>query len=525
MSVGIERTRRPLPPGLLPTLLLAVVLVAALMGYLHLKARRTAQEIVLAAPLLPVETGRIDGILVTTGGAQFRLDRHGGDTWSLGGATVDFVDPRAMDSLLRDLAAFEGGAVLPGTEREDPRYEFNGDLALRVTFLTDDGQRLRLALGAANPVTGRWYASGLRRAGCFMVEDKVRKRLAGLPGSVQLKVLLPQVKASDLTDIALWRGETRHKLEQRDGRWWLQVPARGLDALGRDVTAYNAVYHDRVRTTGDVTWIMASTAAVGNLVHGVSHTVVHRIQPASETALWQARWNLDHPWRRVTLAGPGVNPDPTDLSRDRMSLTFGAPLGPHDVPVRRREVVLTADGEAADILDKPLGDLVHRAALTRPAMAAVRMELKRNGTVVLAGVRDSVRALSGAEVTDGREWWTTTVPAPGGGGLDDSEIAKLAGHVIVDIDRMPLVAVLPPWLDVSSPLQATEQLELVLTYAGADGPEVLAYRFGYLRADVHPDLTVPGDGPGPVALWRPDTGKLLQVSDGLLVTARSLAVR
>lgn len=523
MSVRIERTRRPLPSGLLPTLLLAVVLVAALIGYLQLKARRETQEIVLAAPLLPVETGRIDGILVTTGGAQFRLDRHGENTWSLGGATVDFVDPRAMDSLLKDLASFEGGSVLPGTEREDPRYEFNGSLALRVTFLTDDGQRLRLALGTANPVTGRWYASGLRRAGCFMVEDKVRKRLAGLPGSVQLKVLLPEVKVSDLTGVGLWRGETPHRLERRDGRWWLRVPAQGLGALGGDVAAYNAVYHDRVRTEGDATWIMASTAAVGNLVHGVSNIVVHRIQPASETALWQARWNLDHPWRRVTLEGRGINPDPTDVSGDRMSLTFGAPLGLHDVPVRRREVVLTADGEAADILDKPLGDLVHRTALTRPAMAALRMELKRNGTVVLAGVRDPGRKLPASEVTDGRELWTTTAPAAAVGGLDENGIAKLAGHVIVDLDRMPLLAVLPPWRDASSPLQPGEQLELRLTYAGADGPEVLTFRVGYLRADVHPDLTVPDGDRGPVALWRADTGKLLQVSDGLLVTARSLA--
>ncbi len=504
--------------AVLTTLLLIVAIGIVLVGYQTIRSHRSRALIIRSGPLLQVPPEEITGLLLTRKGGQFRLDRAADDVWTLSVGTQDFVDARAMGFLLKDLTTAVGGDVLPGTEPQDRRYEFNGEQALRLTIFTADHRKLSLALGAVNPVTGRYYASGLGRAGCFMVAAAVRQRLADLPESVQLKTLLPEVKAADLSAVDLWRGATDHRLERRDGRWWLQVPEGGLDRLGGDVAEYNQYYRDRIRGDQDGQWVLASTEAIGLLVFEMSRIVVREIKPASETAAWYERWDLAAPWRKVVLTGEGINRDPTAPSPDASTLAFAAPLGSQLVPVARRQVVLLADGQAVHYLDRPLGDLVHRTALTGRAMPAVRLQIFREGKLVLAGKRDP-----GPVKGDGRKQWRTTVPEHSTTLLAEKQRRNLAGETVVELDRMPLLKVLPP-VKGPSPLRDEEQVEVRLTFAAGAADSVVAYRVGYLENDTFPALVKPVDDGRPVGLWRPDTGQLLQVSDGVVVTARNLAV-
>ncbi len=511
------------PPGraggaVLTTLLLLLAVAVVILGYWRIKAHRKQEAIVLSAPLLPVPADQITGLLVTRKDGQFRLDRTDGGAWTLSVGTSDYVDPRSVDFLLHDLTSAVGGPVLPGTEPEDRRYDFNGEQALRLTIFLENGRRLSLALGTINPVTGRYYASGLGRAGCFMVEAALQRRLVQLPRSVELKTLLPEVKAADLSRIDLWRGKIDHRLVRHEGRWWLQVPPGGPARLGRDVVDYAAYYRDRMRSDQDGDWVLASTAAVGMLVYEMSQVAVREIKPAAEAAAWYDKWELDEPWRKVVLTGEGINPDPTAPAGDVFTLLFAAPLGSQLIPVARREVVLLADGQAAKTLDRPLEELVHRSALTFKVMPAVKLSIEREGRVVLAGERDP-----GPVEGEGRLQWRTTVPVEGSSLLPAKQRRNLAGETVVEMDRMPLLKPLPPVTD-SSPLLAKEQIEVRVTFApGAAVPEMV-FRMGYLRPDVFPELVQPVPGGRPVGLWRPDSGQLLQVSDGLVVTARNLAV-
>ncbi len=500
------------------TLLLMLAVAVVILGYRRIKAHRQQEAIVLSAPLLPVPAERITGLLVTRKDGQFRLDRTDGGVWTLSVGTSDFVDTRSMAFLLHDLTSAVGGPVLPGTEPEDRRYDFNGEQALRLTFFTAGGRRLSLALGTINPVTGRYYASGLGRAGCFMVEAALQRRLAQLPRSVQLKTLLPEVKAADLSHIDLWRGEIDHRLARHEGRWWLQVPPGGPSRLGRDVVEYETYYRDRMRRDEDGDWVLASSSAVGMLVYEMSQVAVREIKPAVEAAAWYDQWGLDKPWRKVVLTGPGINPDPTAPADDVFTLLFAAPLGSQLIPVARREAVLLADGQAARTLDRPLGELVHRSALTFRAMSAVKLSIEREGRVVLAGERDP-----GPIQGEGRLQWRTMVPVEGSSPLPEKQRRNLAGETVVEMDRMPLLKPLPPVTD-GSPLLDKEQLEVRLTFADGTVATEVVLHVGYLRPDVFPELVQPVPGGRPVGLWRPDTGQLLQVSDGLVVTARNLAV-
>ena len=81
---------------------------------------------------------------------------------------------------------------------------------------------------------------------------------------------------------------------------------------------------------------------------------MRRLVPAREQDALRQLAQLDRPWRRVTLEGAGINPDPGDAASDRLILAFGLPLAERQLPVLRRGNVLMADAEAVTSLDKPL---------------------------------------------------------------------------------------------------------------------------------------------------------------------------
>lgn len=513
MTTAPGPKKRRLPAGLGLTLLMLLVAVALILTIVWIRGRRSEQAIVLSGPLLPVPAERITGLIFTQQGGQYRFDRQAPDVWSLSGATSDFLDARSLGFLLTNLGQAFGGPVLPGTEPEDPRYDFNTPEAIRLTFFTTDGERMTLVVGALNPVTGHYYASGLKRAGCFMIAAEPRESLAQLPGSVQLRTLLPAVSDTSLVGIELWRGRTEYDLESKNGRWWLKVPASGLAALDERVVAYNRYYFDRIRHESDGDWVLASPTMVRSLVFETTRTVVKEIMPVSETTVWREKWGLDSPWRTVRLLGPGINPDPGDRSPDAMEIAFGAPLSSLLIPATRREVVLVADGQAYQTLEAPLGEWTNRLALSRPAMEAAALEIRREGRLVAAGEK-----AEGPREVDGRELWKTTVPSAVGPRA--KKMSYGVGEIIVDMDRMPMLAALPP-VKETSPLQGRELVEVSLTYVEAGVPTQDVFQVGFLTDTARKNLPI--DSAAPVALWYPETGKLLLVSDFLIVTSRNLA--
>lgn len=497
-------------------LVMIVALAAAVAALVALRSRPGPADLALGGPLFAVDAGDISGLLVTGGGAQYRLDRDAGGYWSLSGAIGDYLDQRAVARLLVDLAAARGGPLLPGTEPGDRRYEFNGPDALRLTVFPAEGEPVSLGLGTVNPVTGRIYATGAGRAACFTVEAGFGERLARLPDSVQLKTLLPVIPLDSLTGLVLERNGTPAVFARREGRWWLKRGPDGLNRLDRQVERYQQSYKDRRRDDADGSWILVSDVALGSLVYEVSEVVVRRILPPEAAPEYAGAWGLDEPWRRVILAGPGLNPDPAAGDSDRLVIDFGELLDDQVIPARRRGVVLLADGKAALSLDQPLEAFVHRTALTEKAVEADGLVLAREGVTVLAGTRRREPATG-----DGRELWETTVPAAGATRMEESRRAALAGELVIDLDRLEVLAVLPPIADPEV-LEETDRVRLTLAWE-AGGQAV--FELGYLRT-ARLGAAVAGSLESsmgrPAAIWRPDTGQLLQISDSLIMTARNL---
>ena len=130
-----------LPRPVLPLLILLAVAVAVL---LWLRAHESGDPFTLGGPLLPVPADEVDGFLLTRLDGQYRFDRHENGTWSLGGAVTDFLSRTYTDRFVGNLALAQGGPLLPGTEVEDRRYEFNGEQAIRLTIFTRTAGRISL---------------------------------------------------------------------------------------------------------------------------------------------------------------------------------------------------------------------------------------------------------------------------------------------------------------------------------------------------------------------------------------------
>ncbi len=501
-------------------LILTLLLLVAAGALFLVKNRKTAPDFTLGGPLFPVAIDDIEGLLVTRQGAQFRLDRHPGKTWSLSGAVVDYVDSLAVGKLLETLTTSVGGPLLPGTEIEDRRYEFNGPEAIRLTVFRVGGQPLSLALGTANPVAGNYYASGVGRDACFQVPAGLRLALSELPIAVQARGLLPGVRRDQVDRVDLSRTDRDFVIQRREGRWWLKMPPEGPAYLGPEVRDYQAMYSDRRTTDGQGVWILASDAAMGQLIYEVSEIIVRDIKSPAESAGLLEAWDLEPPWRRVVLTGQGLNPDPTAAGPDRMVIAFGPALNENTVPVLRRGNVLVTDGEALQVLEQPLGILAHRTALTFLALKADEMELRREGQLLLRGERTGV-----AQTTEGRSAWITVFPPAGQSYLAEKDRLSFSPTMAVNLDRMEVLAVLPPTTDAAV-LADRERVTITLKFGTGEEVRTEMFDVGYLVEDRLPDgsaALIPGaDRSPPVGLWFPATGKLLQVRNQIVVTARNL---
>jgi hypothetical protein len=504
------------------SILILVILLVTASGALWLVRTRTAEpDFTLGGPLFPVVKEDIEGLLITRQGDQYRLDRTETGYWTLTGAVADFVDTLAVATLLDEVITAAGGPLLPGTEIEDRRYEFNGPEAIRLTVFPAQADPISLALGTINPVAGNYYASGAGRSACFLVPAAFRQALSEFPVSVQLRVLLPGVQRDLVERVDLRRRNRDFLIDRREGRWWLQLPPAGLAALGEEVRDYQAVYGDRRTQDGQHTWILAADAAMDHLIYQVSEVIVREIKSPRDSANLRAAWDLDPPWWEVALTGRGLNPDPSAGPSDRLVIAFGPALSLDRVPALRRGNVLLTDEEALQVLEQPLGALAHRTALTFLALKADAMELRREDQLLLRGERTGV-----AKTPEGRSAWVTVHPPVGAPGLSERDRRGLCANVVVDLDRIPVLTVLPP---TSDPSILADRERVSVTARFQTGTEQVTEKFevGYLEKERlpagAPTLERGPDHPVAVGLWFPDSGKLLQIPDQLLVTARSLA--
>ena len=137
------RTIRPLinrQGGAPRSVLVLVILLVVALGALFLaKRNEPPANLTLGGPLFPVAKKDIEGLLVTRPGQQFRLDRDADGLWSLSGAVSDYVDSLSVDNLLNQITSAYGGSLLPGTDVEDRRYEFNGPQSVRLTVFVTGG--------------------------------------------------------------------------------------------------------------------------------------------------------------------------------------------------------------------------------------------------------------------------------------------------------------------------------------------------------------------------------------------------
>lgn len=490
------------------SLALLVVAVAAGAFLLSTRTSRPGGDATLGGPLLAPASAPVDALMFARMGRQFRLDRLPAGGWTLGGDASDDVDSRAMEALLDTLATAKAGPMLPGTEPGDRRYEFNGPEGLHLVVHRTDGSREELDLGIVNPVTGTRYASGAGRNFCFSVKAALRDRLAALPELVRARTLLPAVEPANLERITIARDGRSHVLARQDGRWWLLAPD-GAAAFGDLAARYQAQYADRQRRDAEGLWLQASSSVVATLVYELTEVLVRDLAPVERTAELSAAWGLDAPWRRVTLAGANLRPSLAGATGDAGAspvLAFGPPLDEQNVPVLRRGNVIIADREAIRTLELPLAALVDFGALPFTAMTADALEIAYEGRVVLRGSR---RGEIGA--SDGRAAWLTDAPAQAGWAGTEAARNGLTRDLVVNLDRQPLIAVLPPCTS-PDPLRADGRVRVTLT-RGAGGPAETC-ELGWLREPVA-GVTV--------AMWSPSSGRLVGIGDALPVSVRNLA--
>lgn len=490
----------------------AAAVVLALAGWYVLAPRGGGPDLTRGGPLLATDLATVERLQLVSGGATFRFDRIEDSLWTLSGAVSDWVDPLRLAYQLGPLGEALGGALVAGTEPEDRRYEFNAPGSMRLSLFGPGGEE-RLLLGTTNPISGRYYASGAGRSACFTVDAAVGERLAGLVQAVRLHTLLPPVKPAALARIEVVRPRRTDVLVAADSRWWLKVAALDDPALPPVARRWHAHYDDRQRQDDEGLWILADDRAVAGLVNEVSGLQAVNLPAARDVGLALDQWGLAEPVITVRLEGPGVDPDPTGPSPDRLEIAFAIPLDDKVVPAVRRGLPVLAPRQAIETLEQPPGVLAHVFALTRRPLLADRFVLSGADGLLLEGRRQDIELLG-----DERSQWRQVAPALDG---PPGQAHVMLQTTLVDLDRLAVLAVLPPTTDAGVLLDE-ERLEIVLERGGV----VETWHCGRLDAARVPGgpgaLAATSDVVGPVGLWRPADGRLLQVPPTLIVTARTL---
>jgi hypothetical protein len=506
-------------------LLLALLLAAALAVLFFLRRNPEPVDYTLGGPLFQIQPEQVEGLLVTHGGAQYRVEKDERGHWGLSGGRRDFLDQDAVANLVNTLTRATGGRLLAGTQPEDRRYDFNGPEAIRLTLLGPDGQTERLAVGTRNPVTGYWYGSGADRPACFPIAAGLREILAAIPASLQLTTLLPALQSDDVQKIALGRDQVTDVLRRFDGRWWLASPADQVWNPGSWYRSYASHYDDRIMQKDDRQWLLASTATVNLLIYECTRVNVSGFIEDQDVARLSPGFQGDHPWRRVVLEGNGLNPDASLGSANRLEIAFDAPLDPTWVPAFRQGNLLRTQPEALNTLGEPRYHLLDSRALVFDPSRADSLVMWREDQVVMRAHRDKRPPRPGERrKLRPSDFWHTDFPTMAQTGMDSIAHHGRARNLMANLENTATWQVFAPTQDPGV-LLAKERVRLEFAFAGSARP--LEIMFGFLNREA-----LPADGPAPVTpedslepvgIWYPATGQLLQVPGHYLTTARAWA--
>lgn len=440
-------------------------------------------------PLLPIDAQTIVRIEIHQIEGTSVLERTHDGGWSLTGVVADYADSGAVRPFLRVLGAATAGGEIPGATPADSRFGFTGGIELLL--VTGAGQNVTLGIGALNQVTGLAYARGAGRAGVFVVAGPLRERLLTLPDAVRLRQLLPRFARADVETVRIFgRGASQPLLIARDGgRWWMREPAAGLGPL---VARYQQFHDDRRRSEAGTTWVLASDRALSSLIFEVSETPVKAFVPAPAEADVAAEMGLDPPYRSVELL----------LAQgQRFRLDLGEAQEDQTVWARRGDRVLATTRLALHTIESPFAEFAYRGAFTFLFAQADSFAIDQR--------------LIGRADPDSVGRWLVGPDARGVRPEHPRLVQNLLSDMQVAFDGLQMLDVLPP--ATADPLQPQEHFMVTAWVPGAAA--AAASDAAVVRHDIHLGRLRTD---GRAAAWEPATGKLLTVSEEILISLRAL---
>jgi len=520
-------------------------LAAIALLFVLLRDQDETQDLITGGPVVSLLPEHITALELVRVDGRYRLERDG-ENWRLSGDVSDDVSPGAVAEFLRALALGTGGAVMPGSEPRDGRYGFGGPNAASLRIEDDAGEHLQIDFGDFNPVTRTCYASGAGRQGVFPVTAEFRDLMIRLPELIRINTLLPPFERGLVRGLRIWRrgSETPLELRYRDERWWLREPAGGLAALGSLVRSYHHYYRDRRQRLENVLWLQADRRRLGSLIYEVGETGVMELGPLWPDADFLERVGLLPPYRRVEL---------NLADRDEpLVIELGEEVEMERIYARRRGNLVIAHAAALKTVQLSTARLVDTGALSFSLALADSLRLIQNDNAappqpLIWAIRTAVgEADSIGLVASSGGIWRTRTPAGFTLALPRSRLDNQAQDRVVDLDRLAIERVLPPFLNdpdnregvghppADSPLAASPRVSLVAWYTEATGPRSEEVVFGRLERTWPPSGWSPDPAltavagaqePAPAGtpvLYDARTGKLLVVSEEVLISFRAM---
>ncbi len=424
------------------------------------------------------------------------LERRG-EGWTLTGLVTDLVDPERLEPVLAQIVGGHGDPVIAGTEPDERRYGFGGDDSLELVFHLADGQRRRLALGDANPVTERVYASGAGRSAVFAVGGGLYAAAARLPDSVRLPRLLPELSLADLDSLHVARrGDDALPFARLDdGRWWLRPPG-GLESLVGKASLYHERYQDRRRDDHGAAWVLADVRRLRNLVFRATDTdVVAFPVPGQDSPAALAEAGLAPPYRGTVLFARGAETWRLDFGEEQVDeRSF--------VPVLRRGTLVVTRGEALHPLEGPLSGFLDLGALSFRTEDADSLWIDEPNRPLLWGTKAADQQ---ARRRERQSVWDAVIPPGWNLTFGPETTANHLADIQTHLDRLECLEVMHPVM--GSPLLPEQRWRVRAAYAGGRLAEVW---LGRLATD------------GRAAAWDPSDGKVVTVPEEILLTLRNL---
>jgi len=478
-------------PRSLPVLL---ILLAAALVWLAVGGRGRSGDPTRARPIFAVDPGDVAVVSVQLADRSVELIREGED-WRLAGTVSDRGDPEPVAGLLDALTGELGSSDLSdGDEWRDEarRFGLGAFPPARVTVTTREGAVSSLSIGARNPATGTYYATGAGRDALFAIGGELPRRLELLPNGARHPDLWPPFHPLDIDSLTVRRGGGPADVFARDGagRWWLRSPADGPARTGAlHPRLIAAAPLGRVREDAGARWLRADDGRLANLLFFLDEAQVKRFDPVGAGA--EDSLAGRPPWRELVW----LRADFAD-GRPPQTLSLG-PILPSKQSLARRggdSNAFAIGPEIASYADAPLTDYLCLNVLTEPLAAAdsLRVQFADSPPVM---VRRSGEA------------WVADAGAAG-----DRSPGELFADLIHTMDRLAVAAVLPPAPSIGSPLGVQNHGEILAWYGVPGFPERVEIHVGIHGASRR------------AAAWSPATGLVAEVDPQILVTMRSLFI-